>query len=64
MSRAPKQEGRAARALRAAGYSPLPRLWVTEDQMDVILRIAKGNVDEISRIRDEALAPYKKEDKS
>lgn len=38
-------------ALRRAGYVPLPRWWVTQDQMDVIERMAKGNRDEVYRIK-------------
>ena len=42
-----------AEALRAAGYTPLPRWWVTQDQLDVIRRIAMGNEGEVTRIRDQ-----------
>ena len=38
-------------ALRKAGYVPLPRWWVTQDQFEVIERMAKGNKDEVWRIK-------------
>lgn len=41
----------AVDALRAAGYQRLPPLWVTEDQADVIIRMAKGNEGAITAIR-------------
>ncbi|WP_300440329.1 hypothetical protein [uncultured Mameliella sp.] len=44
-------EGKSAKALRAAGYVPLPRWWVTQDQLEVIRRIAMGNEGEVNRIR-------------
>jgi len=44
----------AAKALRAAGYLPLPRLWVTRDQMDAIAAMAKQNADAVNAIRAEA----------
>lgn len=43
----------ACDALRRAGYFVLPRWWVTQDQMDVIERMAKGNRDEVYRIKKE-----------
>ncbi len=44
----------ACEALRRAGYVCLPRWWVTQDQMDVIERMATGNRDEVYRIKHEA----------
>lgn len=44
----------AAKALREAGYLPLPRLWVTRDQMQAVVRMAEGNAGEVNRIRGEA----------
>jgi hypothetical protein len=41
-------------ALRAAGYFPLPRLWVTQEQLDLIVYLAKQNEAEVNRIRAEA----------
>lgn len=48
-------KGVAATALRAAGYMPLPRLWVTSEQMDLIQYMTRQNADEVNRIRHEAL---------
>lgn len=42
-----------ALALRAAGYKPLPRLWVTIEQLELILWMAKKNQDDVNRIRRE-----------
>jgi hypothetical protein len=44
----------AAEALRDAGYLPLPRWWVTQEQLDLIAYMIKDNAPEISRIRAEA----------
>lgn len=44
----------AAQALRKAGYVPLPRWWVTQDQLDVIRRMAEGNSDVVNAIRTKA----------
>lgn len=41
----------AAKALRAAGYVPLPRLWVTQEQMDLIAWMARQNADAVNAIR-------------
>lgn len=41
-----------ARALRRAGFVRLPtKLWVTEDQLDVIMRVARGNLETINEIK-------------
>lgn len=44
----------AAQALRAAGYKPLPRWWVTQEQLDLIEYMIRDNANEVSRIRAEA----------
>lgn len=41
------------RALRAAGYKPLPRLWVTQEQLELVIWMASKNLDDINRIRAE-----------
>lgn len=46
--------GRSSKALRAAGYIPLPRLWVTQEQMDLIAYMAKQNEVDVNRIRAES----------
>jgi hypothetical protein len=43
-----------AMALRAAGYKPLPRWWVTAEQLELIEYMALQNADEVNRIRGEA----------
>lgn len=37
--------------LRAAGYVPLPRLWVTQDELDVIMWMARKHADAVNAIR-------------
>lgn len=54
MSNGSELKGPAAKALRKAGFIPLPRLWVTQDQMEVIKRIAEGNKDVVNEIRAKA----------
>ena len=49
--RKPPKRTPVADALRAAGFVPTPRLWVTNDQLDVIMRMAKGNADVVNEIR-------------
>ena len=48
--------GRAAKALRAAGYKPCPRWWLTQEQLDLLEYMAKQNEVEVNRIRRAALA--------
>ena len=43
-----------AMALRAAGYLPLPRLWVKPEDLDMIVYMAKKHEAEVNRIRNEA----------
>lgn len=43
-----------AKALRAAGYKPCPRWWLTGEQMDLVEYMAKQNSDDVNRIRAEA----------
>ena len=56
-----ERRGISAKALRKAGYVPLPRWWVLPDEMDVIHRMAHNHQNEVNRIRAEALrrAGYK-----
>ena len=39
------------RALRAAGFVPLPRLWVRPEELTLIRRIAFQNEAEVKEIR-------------
>ncbi len=43
-----------ARILRAAGYRPLPRLWVTEDEFQLVRYMARQHFDAINALRTEA----------
>ena len=43
-----------AMALRAAGYKPCPRWWLTAEQMELVWYMAKQNEAEVNRIRTEA----------
>ena len=47
----------SSRALRAAGYVPLPRWWVTREQLELIAYMAEKNSDEVNRIRLENRRP-------
>jgi len=44
----------AAKALRAAGYKPCPRWWLTEEQMELVAYMAAQNSNDVNRIRAEA----------
>lgn len=50
MTRAPG-DSPVSRALRDAGYIPLPRWWMTQDQVDLIAYMARQNKPDIDRIR-------------
>lgn len=54
MSNGSELKSPAAQALRAAGFVPLPRLWVTQAQMDEIANTARQNADEVNAIRAKA----------
>lgn len=54
MSNGSELKGRSAVALRAAGYLPLPRYWVTREQMDLIMYMVRQNEADVTRIRREA----------
>jgi hypothetical protein len=40
-----------AQALRAAGYKPCPRWWLTDEQLDLVEYMARQNEAEVNRIR-------------
>lgn len=61
MSHGSELKSKGAEALRAAGYLPCPRLWLTQEQMDLLVYMAKQNEDEVNRIRAEANGPLTKE---
>ncbi len=54
MSNGSELKGKSAAALRAAGYLPLPRYWVTREQMDLIMYMVRQNEADVTRIRREA----------
>lgn len=56
MTNGSELKGRSAAALRAAGYFPLPRYWVTREQMDLIMYMVRQNEADVTRIRVEANA--------
>lgn len=43
-----------AQALRAAGFKPSPRWWLTEEQLELVAYMARQNEAVINRIREEA----------
>lgn len=48
------RRGSVAKALRAAGYTPCPRWWLTQEQLDLVAYMAEQNAAEVNRIRGEA----------
>lgn len=56
MSNGSELNSKAATALRAAGYKPCPRWWLTQEQLDLLEYMAKQNEAEVNRIRRAALA--------
>lgn len=56
MSNGSELKGVSAKALRAAGYLPLPRYWVTREQMDLVMYMVRQNAEDVTRIRVEANA--------
>jgi hypothetical protein len=67
MSNGSELKSRGATALRAAGYKPCPRWWLTQEQLDLLEYMAKQNEVEVNRIRRAALtapttAPLTKEE--
>lgn len=56
MSNGSELKSPAAAALRRHGFMPLPRLWVTQAQLDQIVRIAEANTQTVNAIRDAARA--------
>ena len=54
MSHGSELKSPGAQALRAAGFKPCPRWWLTQDQMELLEYMAKQNEAEVNRIRSEA----------
>lgn len=61
MSNGSELKSPGAQALRAAGYRPAPRVWLTDEQLDLLMYMAKQNEAEINRIRAASRAPLTKE---
>jgi hypothetical protein len=40
-----------AQRLRAAGYRPCPRWWLTQEQYELVEYMAKQNEEEVNRLR-------------
>jgi hypothetical protein len=55
-------KGAAAKALRAAGYLPCPRWWLTQEQMDLVAYMAKKNAEDVNTIRALANLKQRKEE--
>ncbi len=51
MSNGNELKSPGAMALRAAGYKPCPRWWLTEEQMELVAYMAQQNEAEVNRIR-------------
>jgi hypothetical protein len=54
MSNGSELKSPGAQALRAAGYKPCPRWWLTDEQLELVAYMAKQNEAEVNRIRREA----------
>lgn len=54
MSNGSELKSAGATALRAAGFKPCPRFWLTDEQMDLVAYMARQNADEVNRIRTQA----------
>lgn len=57
MSHGSELKSRGAMALRAAGFKPCPRWWLTQEQLDLLEYMAKQNEDIVNQIRAEAYRP-------
>lgn len=54
MTNGSELKSRGAKALRAAGFRPCPRWWLTQEQLELVEYMAKQNQDEVNKIRAEA----------
>lgn len=54
MSNGSELKSPGAQALRAAGFKPCPRWWLTLEQLELVEYMAKQNADIVNRIRAEA----------
>lgn len=51
MSNGSELKSAGAQRLRAAGYRPCPRWWLTQEQYELVEYMAKQNADEVNRLR-------------
>ena len=51
MSHGSELKSPGAMALRAAGYKPCPRWWLTAEQLELVEYMAMQNAAEVNRIR-------------
>lgn len=51
MSNGSELKSRGAMALRAAGFKPCPRWWLTDEQLELVAYMARQNEAEVNRIR-------------
>lgn len=54
MSNGSELKSPGADALRAAGYKPCPRWWLTQEQLDLVEYMWRQNEADVQRIREEA----------
>lgn len=59
MSNGSELKSRSAKALREAGFVPLPRWWVKQDELDLIAYMARQHEREIAFIRAKNARPLK-----
>jgi hypothetical protein len=57
MSNGSELKSAGAQALRAAGFKPCPRWWLTQEQMELVAYMAMQNEDTVNQIRAEASRP-------
>lgn len=50
----PEDLSKGTAALQAAGYKRGPRVWLTEEQYQMVLYMGRQNFDDIIRIKDRA----------
>ena len=62
MSNGSELKSAGAMALRAAGFKPCPRWWLTAEQMELVAYMAHQNEDIVNQIRAEAQRPGAKRD--
>lgn len=61
MKRKKGKPNASAGALRAAGFVPIPRWWVRQEELDLIAYMARQHDKQVNRIRVEATRTRKTE---